>query len=455
MKKFQDESGWLRTAVCCAVLLTQYGIRDSLLTALPNIANTNTDPEVTDTTLPEATTVSSNDSNSEDYIRANLESKSNYFQRKKHERKSSKEFEFDNLTRLGFQGISERHSEAQRYLSQSLFWAKLGGRNARLAKAPPGDTRQNLEASSIFRRGKYMPFFFTDGNERDVFRRLLDYIRTGNERKREDVRAYVMGDEFHVPLPMGGQNSSGGSWSTMNKGIVLSSVYWGWLITALLANYVISKLGANLVIAISVSIGSLMGLLTHASSLGGPWVLLPFRIIFGAAQGFCYPAVVRLLQGIPESSRMVAGTLVFIGPSLGSCVGVGLGSLESWYISTYLLGSLAIPLIPLCFMVPGKNDEHEKSIPVTQVLKTAGIWACIIVYVANIFTFHTALVGLPFCITETLQITDTTGGVVLLSMILVVAIVIRVTAVLSAVIGGKIPLTVLNKRRIPVAIGKH
>lgn len=524
MKTFQDESGWLRVAVCCAVLMTQYGIRDSLLTALPSIATGNwADSETTTTeTVSDPTTISteastngaalyistsspSNGFFSGGYRQENPEFKTGHILNRTNERTSlfSREdksksmggyqhenpefktghipnrtnerrslFSKENISKAsrGFRGFRsdapltelEFRSETGRgfLLPRSLFRAKLGGRNARSAQR--GNPHEKLDGGrSISRRGKYIiPLFpgASDVGEREgVFRRLLDYIRTVNEGKTEDKaedkRGFVTDGEFRVPLGVGGQNSFTGGWSILNQGLVLSSVYWGWLITALLSDLVISKLGAKIVLALSITTGGLFGLLTHAMSLGGPWVLLSFRIVFGAAQGFCYPAVTRLLQGIPESSRTTAGALVFLGPTLGSCLGAGLGSLSPWYVSTYLLGSLTVPLVPLCLMLPEKKDQNEKRIQATQVLKSLGARACILVYIANIFIFHTALVGLPFCLTYSVLDRPSTSGLVLLSLLLVVAVVVRVAAVLSAVFSGKGPLTVLNRRRLPIAVG--
>ena len=115
----------------------------------------------------------------------------------------------------------------------------------------------------------------------------------------------------------------------MIEGVVLSSVYWGWLFAALLADPLIDRytwitwqdlcmrekkrgkginvcrfhtsdaeilidsystvislcrVGVRVVLSVSVGVVGLLGLLTHAASLGGPWTLLGFRVVQGTVQ---------------------------------------------------------------------------------------------------------------------------------------------------------------------------
>ncbi|XP_064100172.1 uncharacterized protein LOC135211046 isoform X2 [Macrobrachium nipponense] len=465
--------------------MTQCGIRDSLLTALPRIAAGNsTDWERTTTTesvsypmtsSTEASTTTrealyvTNSSNggllSRGYQRENPKFKTGDILNRtdeKRSRDSRNRSESINTRGLG-PGLEFRGETRLDFLNpRSLFRAKVGGRDGRLAQR--ANPREKVrEGRSISRRGKYNTRLFRkslDVWERgDVFRRLLD-IRTGDrkegEDEGEDKRGFMADDESRAPLPVGLRHSFTGGWCILYEGLVLSSVYWGWLITAIMADWVINALGAKTVLTFSISVGGLIGLLTHAMSLGGPWVMVGFRIVFGGAQGFCYPAVMRLLQGIPESSRNTAGAIVFLGPPIGSCVGAGLGSLGQWYVSTYLLGSLTVPLVPLCMMVPGNTDQAGKRIGTFQVYSSPGTRVCILVYIANIFTLQTALIGLPFCLTYTALDKPSTSGLVLVLVILVVSTVVRVGAVISTVFSGKGgPLTILNRRRISVAVGSN
>ncbi|MPC08202.1 hypothetical protein E2C01_000779 [Portunus trituberculatus] len=119
-------------------------------------------------------------------------------------------------------------------------------------------------------------------------------------------------------------------------------------------------------------------------------------------QGVSYPAVVRVLEGVPLAIRAIAALLVFLGPCVGTSVGASLGSLAQWYIATYVVGSVAIVLTPLCLLLPPPPDAApHKEMHWKGVLTCRGVWACVGVHVANTWMLHTLLVGLPFCLTYT------------------------------------------------------
>ncbi|XP_050723998.1 uncharacterized protein LOC127002238 isoform X2 [Eriocheir sinensis] len=243
-------------------------------------------------------------------------------------------------------------------------------------------------------------------------------------------------------------------WTLFLEGVVLSSVFWGWLFSSLLADTLMDKVGVVRVLALSQGLAGLFGLLTHAISLAGPWALLALRIVQGAVQGVSYPAVVRVLEGVPSSGRAAMAVLVYMGPALGTGVGAGLGSLPQWYAAPYVMGSLAVALTPLCLLLPKPPVEApHKETQWRQVLGCRGVWACVGVHLANSWMLHTLLLGLPLCLTYTHLDQPGAGGWVVAVAALVVGVEVRVDLFLASKLSMKRPLTVLTRRRTPVVLG--
>lgn len=241
-------------------------------------------------------------------------------------------------------------------------------------------------------------------------------------------------------------------WGLMVEGAVLSSVYWAWLLTAALADKVIDKAGVGGVLAASVGVTGILGLVTHPVSLGGPWALLALRVVQGAAQGLSFPAILRILEDIPESSRNVASLVTFLGPYLGTCLGVGLGSLEDWYTATYALGSVALVLLLPCLLLPPVEANVHQNLAWRRVLKSRAVWACLGVHVANTWVMHSLLVGVPFCLTYYLQ-QPCYRGWSAVAVVGAVAVICRPLEFLSPRLADKGPLSGLDRRRAPVLAG--
>lgn len=242
-------------------------------------------------------------------------------------------------------------------------------------------------------------------------------------------------------------------WSLILEGVVLSSAYWGWFFAALLADPLMDRVGVSVVLSASVGVAGLLGLLMHAASLGGPWALLGLRVVQGTVQGVSYPSVVRVLEGIPSGARATAGLLVFMGPSLGTGLGAGLGALPQWYVATYVLGSVAIVLTPLCLMLPPPSDAApHKEMLWKSVLSSKAVWACVGVHMSYTWMLYTLLVGLPFCLTYDLGEPSASGWVVAAAAVSV-SVAVRLLLFLASKLNVKKPSTVLTRRRIPVVAG--
>lgn len=567
--KFKDESGWLRVVVCFAVLFAHHGLRDALITALPNIAASASPPSIPSS--PATTSAQGNETYENAYIDRNI----NLTFRKRKQEETLLERNILTVTRTfpitdSVVVGAERESSAVAIEIHSLPTAapSLTASRETLEKTSEESYQSEINSVSIgipshkqktdvtnnevnyvsnkdsksyisshrqksetinsevednasekngrsdsaaylrpplftFRGGKGTNLLLENVKKRTLTReskRNLDGMRTNvltkyavlkddksiYKRKRDISRSAKLRDSKIVAVRLASAHSQdwrsgrggdqrqeeavfeGGKfqsyfsedyqlkeeWSLFLEGLVLSSVHWGWLFAALLADPLMDRLGVGVVMVVSVGVSGLLGLLIHAASLGGPWGLLGLRVVQGIVQGVSYPAVVRVLEGVPSAIRPLAALLVFLGPCVGTGVGAYLGSLAQWYVATYVVSSVAVVLTPLCLLLPSPPDSApHKEVHWKGVLTCRGVWACVGVHVANTWVLHTLLVGLPFCLTYTHLDQPSASGWVVVAAAVGVCVAVRLQLFLAAKLTIKSSPTALNRRRIPVVAG--
>ncbi|KAK8399479.1 hypothetical protein O3P69_003516 [Scylla paramamosain] len=433
--KFKDESGWLRVVVCFAVLFAHHGLRDALITALPNIAASASPPSIPSS--PATTSAQGNETYENAYIDRNI----NLTFRKRKQEETLLERNILTVTRTfpitdSVVVGAERESSAIAIEIHSLPYR---------SSQSDGITRNSgKNKSAKLRDSKIVAVRLASAHSQDW--------RSGRGGDQRQEEAVFEGGKFQSYFSEDYQLKE--EWSLFLEGLVLSSVHWGWLFAALLADPLMDRLGVGVVMAVSVGVSGLLGLLIHAASLGGPWGLLGLRVVQGIVQGVSYPAVVRVLEGVPSAIRPLAALLVFLGPCVGTGVGAYLGSLAQWYVATYVVSSVAVVLTPLCLLLPSPPDSApHKEVHWKGVLTCRGVWACVGVHVANTWVLHTLLVGLPFCLTYTHLDQPSASGWVVVAAAVGVCVAVRLQLFLAAKLTIKSSPTALNRRRIPVVAG--
>lgn len=81
------------------------------------------------------------------------------------------------------------------------------------------------------------------------------------------------------------------NWSSMQKGLVLSSFFYGYITTQFIGGYVASKIGGNLVFGVGIGMTALLTLLTPIAAKTNVYVLIAIRIIEGVFEGVTFPCV--------------------------------------------------------------------------------------------------------------------------------------------------------------------
>ncbi|XP_022220137.1 sialin-like [Drosophila obscura] len=137
------------------------------------------------------------------------------------------------------------------------------------------------------------------------------------------------------------------TWSETEKGFILGSFYFGYLISHLPGGVLADKYGAKWVVAFCVGVTGICELLSPASISWGPYALITLRVLMGIAQGPIFPGLNGLLSSwVPKKERGTLGTLCFGGSTMGiilsnACSGMLLHHFH-WSVMFYVFGTLSV-----------------------------------------------------------------------------------------------------------------
>lgn len=113
-------------------------------------------------------------------------------------------------------------------------------------------------------------------------------------------------------------------WSESLQGVILSSFYWGYIITHVPGGMLVEKLGGKLTLLSGVAASTILTFLTPLSiTLGGSTLLIINRVVMGLCQGFIYASVFGLLATwIPLRERTTLGVFVLSGIQVSTSCGL-------------------------------------------------------------------------------------------------------------------------------------
>lgn len=147
-----------------------------------------------------------------------------------------------------------------------------------------------------------------------------------------------------------GEGQSGGEyeWSESLQGIILSSFFWGYVLTHLPGGMLAEKFGGKWCLSLGILSTAFFTLITPITVYwGGARALIALRFVEGLGEGTTFPALSALLASwIPLNERSKLGSLVFGGGQVGTILGTFIsGQLlgrYSWESVFYFFGTFAV-----------------------------------------------------------------------------------------------------------------
>lgn len=222
-------------------------------------------------------------------------------------------------------------------------------------------------------------------------------------------------------------------WSIAERGTILGSFFWGYVVTQVPAGLISARIGASKPLGITMIINGISTVLFPVVALRGGFLPACFiRVIQGLGQGFLYPSCNTLMSkwAVPaERGRIYA--FIFGGAQFGTIVMLAAGGFiaanAGWQYIFYGSGALGIiwGIICLWFVVdsPEKHksiSKEERSFIEASLISTADstvrlktpwskmacsvpLWALMLAHMANNWGFWSLLTLMPSFISGVLH----------------------------------------------------
>ncbi|KAK4874653.1 hypothetical protein RN001_014013 [Aquatica leii] len=214
------------------------------------------------------------------------------------------------------------------------------------------------------------------------------------------------------------------TWNEEIQGLVLSSFYWGYVLTHLPGGILAEKFGGKYTLGLSILSTAVFTVLTPLVVKAGDWPwLIVLRVFVGLGEGIAFPALSAMLaKWVPLSERSRIGTLVFSGAQMGNVIGNALSgividSTKSWESVFYVFGTIGILWfilwVILCYSDPQSHPfitENEKNflekeltgitkekrkIPWKHILRSYPLWALVVAQLGHDWGLFTMISDLP------------------------------------------------------------
>ncbi|KAL7031546.1 hypothetical protein ACKWTF_007046 [Chironomus riparius] len=153
-------------------------------------------------------------------------------------------------------------------------------------------------------------------------------------------------------------------WDEKQKSMVLSSFFWGYVITQIPGGQMAKHFGGKIMLLVSITLCSLLCLLTPIFAAFGWKAVVALRVIQGLCQGCIFPSTHTLLaKWAPPSERGTIGTYCYSGAQFGTVVmlavsGVLASSAMGWPSIFYLSGVFGL-VWAILFMFYGSSSPAD------------------------------------------------------------------------------------------------
>ncbi|XP_045493507.1 sialin isoform X1 [Colias croceus] len=212
-------------------------------------------------------------------------------------------------------------------------------------------------------------------------------------------------------------------WSSQTKGLVLSSFFYGYIITQLPGGWLAAKIGGNRMFAIGVGMTSLLTLFTPPLAHTSTGLLIAVRVIEGLFEGVTYPCIHAVWSSwAPSGERARLATFAFSGSYVGTVVAMPVCSLLAHYTGWpgifYVFGIMGLVWTTIWWIVVKESPEKDPHItaaelkyiqesrgttvsgsqvrhPWRAMLTSGPVWAIVAAHFSENWGFYTLLTFLP------------------------------------------------------------
>lgn len=156
-------------------------------------------------------------------------------------------------------------------------------------------------------------------------------------------------------------------WTETTKGIVLSSFFFGYLLTQVLGGWLANRFGGRRVLGLAVISWSILTLVTPWAAALAFGVLIAARVALGMGESLAGPSIYNILnRWVPPGERSRALALVLTGSTLGAPLALALtgwlvGSF-GWEMSFYGFAALGFVWAAVYFWMTSEDPADHPTI---------------------------------------------------------------------------------------------
>ncbi|XP_063620992.1 vesicular glutamate transporter 1 [Cydia splendana] len=249
-------------------------------------------------------------------------------------------------------------------------------------------------------------------------------------------------------------------WSSQTKGLVLSSFFYGYLVTQLPGGWLAAKIGGNRMFAIGIGATSLLTLFTPPLAHTSTSLLIAVRVVEGLFEGVTYPCIHAVWsRWAPSEERARLATFAFSGSYAGTVVSMPICSLLAHYTGWpgifYVFGIMGLVWTTVWWLVVKESPEKDPRIspaelkyiqdsrgtqaiegskikhPWRAMLTSGPVWAIVMAHFSENWGFYTLLTFLPTFMQDVFKFETSATGWLSAVPYLAMAIVLQVAGHLA------------------------
>lgn len=243
------------------------------------------------------------------------------------------------------------------------------------------------------------------------------------------------------------------NWSSQTQGIVLSSFFYGYIVTQLPGGCLALKFGGKNLFGLGILSTAVFTLLTPVAARTGVAFLVALRILIGLCEGVVFPANHAVwTKWAPPLERSKLTTIAVSGAHIGTVIAMPLSGVLAehlgWPSVFYVFGSTGVAWAIIWFLVvknsPAEdshiseeerlfienslaNDIQKKDVkvPWKAIFTSLPVWAIVVAHFSENWGFYTLLTELPSFLKHRLDFDLSKAGFVSALPYLVMAITIQ------------------------------
>ncbi|GFS87265.1 hypothetical protein NPIL_331311 [Nephila pilipes] len=215
------------------------------------------------------------------------------------------------------------------------------------------------------------------------------------------------------------------NWDTKTQGFILSSFYYGYVVTQMPGGILCDRVGAKFLFGGGILTTCILYLFIPLAASQGSTFIIAIRILQGLSEGLTFPAITYALSNwAPKSERSRISAIIGLGMPIGNILAMPLSGFMSsidmfggWPSTFYLFGSVGIVWFMFwsLFVYETPNDhphisqeefafiqqhkstslQKKDNIPWRDILTSLPMWAVVVAHFGHNYAFLMFLTDLP------------------------------------------------------------